>query len=157
MNLRTFFPAILAAAVLAVPTVSQAGKHHGGGGNWGHGNYRGGHGYYGGRGYYGRPYGFYGYRPWGYGYGWGPSIGFSFYSRPTYATYSSRVYRGSIADDSLAVDVQRALRSRGYYRGSIDGVIGAESRAAIRAYQRNRGMSQTGRIDRALLDSLRIG
>ena len=104
----------------------------------------------------------------GYGYGYGssyygrspyyysrPGIGFSYYSRP------STVYRGQAVygsySDSLAVDVQRELRRRGYYRGSIDGDIGPGSRAAIRAYQYDRGLSASGRIDSSLLRSLGIG
>ena len=84
-----------------------------------------------------------------------PSLGFSYYSRP------STVYRGYSAygsySDSLAVDVQRELRRRGYYRGPIDGDIGPGSRAAIRNYQYDRGLSATGRIDSSLLRSLGIG
>jgi hypothetical protein len=174
MNLKAFLPAIVAAVTLAAPATGEARKYsyyrdRDGDGHYNrktvdyghrHGRYYGnryyGNRYYGGYGYGG--YG-YGYRPWGYGYGYGygPSIGLSFYSRPTYATYSSRVYRGAVVNDSLAVDVQRALKSRGYYYGSVDGVIGSGSRSAIRAYQRDRGLSVTGRIDRALLRSLRIG
>jgi hypothetical protein len=171
MNFKAFLPAIVAAATLALPATSEAKKftvyrdldhdghynkktyhydHHN------HGRYYGGH--YGGYGYPYR-YGYRGYGGYGYGYGgypyYGPSLGVSFYSRPTY--YSSRVYRGYVADNSLAADVQRALRSRGYYYGSVDGIIGSGSRAAIRAYQRDRGLSITGRIDRTLLRSLRIG
>ena len=103
-----------------------------------------------------------------YGYGYGssyygrspyyysrPSIGFSYYSRP------STVYRGQAVygsySDSLAVDVQRELRRRGYYRGPIDGDIGPGSRSAIRAYQYDRGLSTTGRFDSSLLRSLGIG
>jgi His-Xaa-Ser repeat protein HxsA len=99
------------------------------------------------------------------------SIGVSLYSRPTYTTYSrpsysysERVYRGvpaspsySSYSDELAVDVQRELRRRGYYRGAIDGDVGPGTRAAIRAYQDDRGMSVTGRIDRNLLRSLGVG
>ena len=158
MNFRAFLPVIAAAVTLALPATSQAGRHghdHG----HGHGHYNGhGHGHYGG--YYGRSYGYgYGYGGYGYGYPYyGPTIGLSFYSRPRYDTYySSRVYRGSVASNSLAFDVQRALKSRGYYYGSVDGLIGSGSRAAIRAYQRDRGLSITGRIDRELLRSLRIG
>jgi len=68
------------------------------------------------------------------------------YYRPSRAAYSNE----------LAVDVQRALRRDGYYYGDIDGDIGPESRAAIREYQRDRGLSATGRIDTALLRALRI-
>jgi peptidoglycan hydrolase-like protein with peptidoglycan-binding domain len=56
----------------------------------------------------------------------------------------------------LAADVQVALRKRGYYRGPIDGSIGPASRGGIRAYQANRGLYITGRIDRTLLRSLGI-
>ena len=106
------------------------------------------------------------YRYGGYGYGYPsyysspyyysrPRVGISLYSR------SSGVYRGREAygsySDSLSVDVQRELRRRGYYRGPIDGDIGPGSRAAIRAYQYDRGLSATGRIDRSLLRSLGIG
>lgn len=128
-----------------------------------------GHRYYGGRGYYGSPY--YGYRPYyrpsysgyGYGYGYRPysgyygyprtTLGISLFSRPSYS-YSYRDYEPG--HGSLAVDVQSALRKRGYYRGPIDGDIGNGSRAAIRAYQRDHGLSATGRIDSSLLRSLHI-
>lgn len=121
--------------------------------------------YYGSR-YYGSGYGYgYGYRPYYYGYpryyGYSyprTTFGLSFSTRPTYYS-SSRVYRPSSysTNNSLAVEVQTALKRRGYYRGPIDGDIGSGSRAAIRAYQRDRGLSVTGRIDSALLRSLRIG
>ena len=110
--------------------------------------------------------------PYSYGYGgpgyYGssyysrPRVGFSYYSSPSYG-YRERqdVYRGrqvySSYSDSLAADVQRELRRRGYYRGSIDGDIGPGSRAAIRTYQDDRGHSPTGRIDTSLLRSLGIG
>lgn len=119
------------------------------------GNYRG-NTYYG-----GRPYGYYGgryygtsfyrsypyYRPDYYSL---PSVSFS-YSRPVYS--SGRAYYS----DDLAVDVQRELRRRGYYRGPIDGDVGPGTRAAIRAYQDDRGLAVTGRIDRSLLRALGVG
>jgi peptidoglycan hydrolase-like protein with peptidoglycan-binding domain len=57
----------------------------------------------------------------------------------------------------LAAEVQQELKRRGYYQGSIDGNIGPMSRSAIRAYQADRGLSVTGRVDRSLLDALDIG
>lgn len=44
-------------------------------------------------------------------------------------------------------EVQRALARRGYYSGPIDGVIGAGSRAAIRAFQADHGLAATGEIN----------
>ena len=160
------FLSLLAGAALLSPTAALAkdkDKHKDRDhdrGKWshrGHDHHRhsghrhwGGHRSYGGS-YY--PYS-YGYRPFGYGYGfgynYGPSISvYSSYSRPSYA-YDSDV-------DGLAADVQRALKRRGYYRGSIDGDIGPGSRAAIRQYQANHRLPVTGRIDRSLLRSLGVG
>ncbi len=57
---------------------------------------------------------------------------------------------------SVEIDVQRALARRGYYGGVIDGDIGPRSRASIRAYQVDKGLPVTGRIDGSLLRSLRL-
>ena len=81
----------------------------------------------------------YGRSPYYYG---GPTIGFSYYHSSSPRT----VYRGRPAyesySDGLAADVQRELRRRGYYRGSIDGDIGPGSRSAIRQYQADRGLER---------------
>jgi His-Xaa-Ser repeat protein HxsA len=178
--------ALAAGALLAIPSSASAGRkvtihrdldgdghynkktyhtgHHGSRYYGGHRGYYG-RSYYGG--YYNRPYYYGGYRPYygsgyGYGYGYGPSIGLSYYSSPTYYSRSSTVYRGvpreSVSDsDNLAAEVQQALKRRGYYKGGIDGDIGPASRSAIRAYQADRGLSVTGRIDRSLLNALGIG
>lgn len=61
-----------------------------------------------------------------------------------------------VAPSSVEVSVQRALAKRGYYGGPIDGDIGPGSRAAIRAYQVDRALPVTGRIDGPLLKSLRL-
>jgi peptidoglycan hydrolase-like protein with peptidoglycan-binding domain len=49
---------------------------------------------------------------------------------------------------------RRELRSRGYYSGPVDGVIGAGTEAALRAYQRDRGLKVTGRLDSPTVRSL---
>jgi peptidoglycan hydrolase-like protein with peptidoglycan-binding domain len=51
-------------------------------------------------------------------------------------------------------DVQLALADRGYYRGRIDGIMGPQTRSAIRAFQRNNGLPVTGRLDRRLFARL---
>ncbi len=81
-------------------------------------------------------------------------LGFSFFSRPVPAPtyYDSASRYGD--DAALESSVQRALKRQGYYRGSVDGDIGPESRAAIREYQANHGLARTGRIDGSLLRSL---
>ena len=49
---------------------------------------------------------------------------------------------------------QRQLRDRGYYSGPIDGVVGLVTEAALRAYQRDRGLKITGRLDSPTVRSL---
>ena len=43
--------------------------------------------------------------------------------------------------------VQSALRDKGYYYGPIDGVMGPETEAAIRAYQRDNNLPETGQLN----------
>ncbi len=162
MQSKLVFTSLVAALVAGAPLTGysrdkhhdnhrhdRSSDHHGHGHYYSHGSYYG-RGYYGGS-YYRGGYG-YGYRPYYYSRPyWGPSIGFSFYSHPT------TVYRGYVADNgSLGAEVQRELRRRGYYYGPIDGAIGPQSRAAIRAYQAKRGLYITGSINQSLLRSLGI-
>lgn len=53
--------------------------------------------------------------------------------------------------------VQEALAARGYDPGPADGVLGPKARDAIRAYQRDSGFPQTGRITADLLEQLGVG
>jgi len=62
--------------------------------------------------------------------------------------------RPAPAVDTRVLQVQENLRRLGYYKGSIDGLSGSGTRAAIRAYQVDRGLPLTGRIDRDLLQDL---
>ncbi len=41
-------------------------------------------------------------------------------------------------------DIQKALKSAGFYNGKIDGVLGKESRRAIREFQTANGLSPDG-------------
>lgn len=86
-------------------------------------------------------------------YGYGPAVSLSYTSASPRYAYSPRY---DYAANSIEVDVQRELRRRGYYRGRLDGDIGPESRAAIRAYQADHGLYANGRIDSRLLRSLGI-
>jgi hypothetical protein len=55
------------------------------------------------------------------------------------------------------VEVQRRLARAGYYRGPIDGILGPETRRAIRAYERDHTMPAYGVTDRQLLRTLGLG
>ena len=69
---------------------------------------------------------------------------------------NSGEYRTSKLGDVTSA-VQSALTKRGYYGGPIDGIIGAGSRRAIRAFQTDQGLPVTGLIDRKLISALQLG
>ena len=78
--------------------------------------------------YYGYyPYGYYGYNDYGYG------------------------------NTNTVVEVQRRLARAGYYHGAIDGIMGPQTRRAIRAYERDHNMPAYGLIDRQLLTTMGLG
>jgi hypothetical protein len=92
--------------------------------------------------------------PYGYGYPWYDPYYYPYdyydYNRPV-------VYEGAAAyDDGLIVQVQHRLARAGYYHGSVDGVMGPETRHAIRTYERSRNLRVDGAISDRLLDTMDI-
>jgi hypothetical protein len=81
---------------------------------------------------WGYPYGYYGYDYYPYGYGGGYGYGYdsdrSGYDKSAEAPTRSRV-----------AELQRRLARAGYYHGSVDGILGPQTRQAIRAYERDQG------------------
>ena len=57
--------------------------------------------------------------------------------------------------DPLIAEVQRLLAEQGYAPGPASGVASAQSRDAVRAYQRDGGIAETGLFTQALLERLR--
>jgi len=130
-----------------------AGGYHGGwhGGHWYGGRWYGGHWYgghwYGGRDWYGGPYWWWGY-PGYYGY--------DYYDSPD-AYYDSQAPDVvTPRSNSIAVVVQQSLAKLGYYHGSIDGIVGPETRKAIRRFQSADNLPLTGQIDSQTLKALQI-
>jgi hypothetical protein len=171
MKTKILLAGILAAGLFVLPPATVAGGwggmggrgFNGGGGNWGgfHG------GFYNGYRFYGGGYG-YGYPWWGW---WPPiNVGVAFYPAPYYgypynggyyggnAYYGGNPYYGNSSNGyaygTVSQAVQSALARRGYYRGAIDGVLGPETRNAIRAFQAQRGLAVTGQIDNNLIRAL---
>ena len=54
----------------------------------------------------------------------------------------------------VVAEAQRQLRSRGYYRGWIDGRYGGGTAFAVRTFQYRLGISPTGQLDMRTLDAL---
>src|SRR5687768_17489447 len=53
-----------------------------------------------------------------------------------------------LAQDRGAIEnVQKTLKEKGHDPGTIDGVMGPQTTAALRAYQKEQGLEVTGRLD----------
>lgn len=54
-------------------------------------------------------------------------------------------------------DIERGLDARGYKVGTVDGRVDDDTKAAIRAYQRDRGDAVTGAVSEDLAEQLSVG
>jgi hypothetical protein len=63
-------------------------------------------------------------------------------------------YTYSTSSVSIAAEVQRKLLLAGYDAGPVDGVMGAQTRTAIAAFQRDNNLAVTGDINSPLLEAL---
>ena len=64
--------------------------------------------------------------------------------------------RARIADP-VVFGIQSELTDRGFYGGEIDGLVGARTREAIKAYEKSVGITPRGEPTSALLDRIRLG
>ncbi len=168
--LLTGFVAVVLSISVPNSLANGGGHSGGGGGHWGGGGHSGGNfhggwhsggfhgrgGHFHGR-FFGPGFGFYGYGYpwWGWDYGYYP---YPYYGDDAY--YGGQYYGGQYSGDAdprfnSARAIQAALAWRGYYSGRIDGVMGPETRSAIRSFQAHEGLPVTGQIDSRLIDSLR--
>ena len=98
------------------------------------------------------PYDYYAddYYPYQYGYGSG------YYDSGNYQgeEYYGQNGNGDEYVDSTVAAAQQRLAREGYYRGQIDGILGAGTRAAIAQYQSNHGLHVTGGLSSDTLQAL---
>ena len=82
------------------------------------------------------PFPYYGYYPYGYPYPYG------YYPNNYYGyDYGAADVSGySYGDRSRIAALQRRLARAGYYHGAIDGIMGSQTRRAIRAYEQTHNM-----------------
>ncbi len=93
-----------------------------------------------------------GYYYWDRGY-WYPAYGYD----PEYSSYQfdEPIYGYNDLDpERVIINVQKALSDEGYYDGSIDGLIGPETRNALGRFQRDAGLEVSRAIDGPTLAAL---
>jgi len=80
---------------------------------------------------------------------WGYDTGHESYD------YDGPIYTyGNLLPDQVIINVQHALKERGYYIGDVTGSLGPASRQALNAYQRDYGLEVTGAIDEPTVRAL---
>ena len=57
---------------------------------------------------------------------------------------------------SVVTQIQQKLRSWGYYAGSVDGIYGSKTAAAVKYFQRSNGLTADGKCGPATLSALGI-
>jgi hypothetical protein len=93
-----------------------------------------------------------GYYYWDNNY-WYPAYGYD----PYYSNYAydEPIYGyNDLAPGQVIANVQSALQEQGYYRDSVDGLIGPHTRAALSNFQRDHGLPVTAAIDGPTLQAL---
>jgi peptidoglycan hydrolase-like protein with peptidoglycan-binding domain len=84
---------------------------------------------------------------------WFPAWGYE--PRYDYYDYDGPIYTyGNLLPDQVILNVQRALKSIGYYMGPLNGSLGESTRAALTAYQEDAGLEVTGAIDAPTVEAL---
>ena len=99
---------------------------------------------------------YYGYRTVGYLVATRSSFRVANYAEPARRAYREHVEESPImsAPDPKLKVAQYALMDRGYDPGTADGVSGRQTRAAIRAFQKDNRLKQTGELNRDTLLAL---
>ena len=73
----------------------------------------------------------------------------------SFAVLSTNRARAASDNDDIKT-VQQALKDKGYYSGSVDGVIGSQTRTAVRKLQKDCDLPVTGRLDDETLEKLGV-
>lgn len=60
-----------------------------------------------------------------------------------------------ISSDVSTTQIQKALKNAGYYKGAIDGKIGAKTREAITKFQKDNGLKADGKVGRMTWSELK--
>lgn len=66
------------------------------------------------------------------------------------------IYRTPSGFELQSTDIQKALKSAGYYQGSVDGKVGPDTREAIRNFQRDNNLAADGVCGRRTWDKLKV-
>jgi len=66
------------------------------------------------------------------------------------------IYRTPSGFELPSIQIQQALQTAGYYRGTLDGKIGPQTRTAVQAFQRDNGLGVDGVVGRQTWGKLKV-
>ena len=66
------------------------------------------------------------------------------------------IYRTPSGFELPSMNIQQALKSAGYYQGTLDGKIGPMTKQAVQAFQRDHGLTADGVIGRKTWDKPKV-
>jgi murein L,D-transpeptidase YcbB/YkuD len=80
---------------------------------------------------------------------------------PVHKSSTSSADQGASSDKIIKVsasisDVQKALKNAGFYKGSIDGKVGQQTKKAIESFQRQHNLTADGVIGRRTWEELKV-
>jgi len=65
------------------------------------------------------------------------------------------IYRTPSGFELPSIAIQKALKNAGYYKGTLDGKIGPQTRQAVEAFQRDQGLQPDGVVGRETWSKLK--
>ncbi len=74
---------------------------------------------------------------------------------PTTSTAYATVYRQG-STGSTVKTIQKKLKNWGYYKGSVDGIFGSQTKSAVKYFQRKNGLTVDGIVGNQTLKALGI-
>ena len=75
-------------------------------------------------------------------------------STPSMSSASTSGMTGAATTPDQIRQAQQALADQGLYKGKIDGVVGRQTRRAVRQFQKTHHLSQTARLDADTMQAL---
>jgi hypothetical protein len=88
-----------------------------------------------------------------------PSVGLNGTASPPMAMHHTRTghHRAMRGGHASVRQAQTALKDKGLYDGTVDGMMGPKTHAALKQYQSQNNLKQNAQLDRATMRSLRGG
>ena len=73
-----------------------------------------------------------------------------------YSKDKMKTYRGAHWSGDTVKSAQKKLNTKGFNAGPVDGIIGSQTKQAIKDFQRSEGLPVTGTLNRQIFETLGV-